>query len=189
MDPKVLFKKALEQATATIKCVENRHFKNSTPCADWDCRALVNHLLYELSWVPDLLMGQTIAQVGKKYDGDLLGKNHISNWLKAADRAIIAVNKTDLKKTVHLSYGDVLASDYLTEVGTDLLIHAWDVAQSFSCSLIMEPELAQSVYEKVQPRKHEYANSGLFGKPIDTDASARLQTKLLAILGRREPVL
>lgn len=187
MDPKVLFKKGLEQASATIKCVERRYFKNPTPCTDWNCQNLLNHMLYELSWVPDVLAGKTIAQVGTRYNGDLLGKNHIANWQNAANKAVAAVNKVDLGKTVHLSYSDVPASAYIAEIGTDLLIHAWDAAQSFSCSLIMQQDLARAIYHKILPRKKEYANSGLFGKPFNAPAGARLQTRLLAMLGRREP--
>jgi len=189
MDAKVLFKKALEQATATAKCIDAHHFKNATPCTDWDCQTLLNHVLYELSWVPDLLEGKTIKQVGTKYDGDLLGKDHIKNWQQAADAAIAAINKADLDKEVHLSYGDVPASSYINEVAGDLLIHSWDLDQSFKCSLVIEPELAQALYDNIFPRKDEFASSGLFGKPFDVPEDARLQTKLLAIVGRQEPAV
>ncbi len=187
MDPKSLFKQALEQATATAKCVEARHFKNSTPCTDWDCRTLLNHMLYELSWVPDLLEGKSVQAVGKKYDGDLLGKDHIKAWQAAADKATAAVNKADLDQKVHLSYGDVAAEHYVNEIGGDLLIHSWDLDQSLNCSLVIEPELAQAIYDNILPRQEEFARSGLFGKPFETPEDSRLQTKLLAIVGRHEP--
>jgi uncharacterized protein (TIGR03086 family) len=187
MDPKSLFKQALEQATATIKWVDKRHYKNTTPCTEWNCKVLLNHMLYELSWVPDMLAGKTIAQVGTKYDGDLLGKDHIANWQKAANKAVAAVNKTKLDKKVHLSYGDVSASQYINEVGADLLIHSWDADQSISCSLILEPHLAKAVYDHVYPRRQEYASSGIFGTPFEVPENSRLQVRLLALVGRREP--
>ncbi len=189
MDPKILFKSALEQATAMVKCVDSHHFKNSTPCTDWDCKTLVNHLLYELSWVPDVLAGKTIAEVGNKYDGDLIGKDHIGNWQKAADKALIAVNKAKLDKQIHLSYADKPTSYYLYEAGADLLIHSWDIAQSFQCSLILDDSLVQAVHDNIYPKRGSYVSSGLFGKPLEVAKTARLQTKLLAMLGRREPSL
>ena len=187
MEAKVLFKKALEQATATIKCVEARHFKNPTPCTEWDCHTLVNHMLYELSWVPDLLAGKTVTDVGKKYEGDLMGKDHIKNWLQAADKATEAVNHAELKQTIHLSYADVPAEHYINEIGGDLLIHSWDVDQSLKCSLVIDPDLAKAIYNNIYPRHREYKNSGLFGKPFEVDKDARMQTKLLALVGRHEP--
>lgn len=187
MEAKILFKKALEQATATVKCVETRHFRNPTPCTDWDCRALVNHMLYELAWVPDMLAGKTVKQVGDKYDGDLLGKDHIKSWQKAADKALEAVNKVKLDKKVHLSLADVTAGQYLAEVGGDLLIHSWDADQSLSCSLVIEPKLAQAIYDDLHPKMKKLAATGDYGKPFEAPEDARLQTKLLAIVGRREP--
>jgi uncharacterized protein (TIGR03086 family) len=187
MDAKILFKKALEQATATIKWVDEGHYANSTPCTEWDCRTLVNHMLYELSWVPDVLAGKTVKQVGDKHEGDLLGQDHVKSWEKAALKAIKAVNAAKLDKKVHLSYGDVTAEHYITEVGTDLLIHSWDVAQSYWCSLLIEGALAGAVHDFVAPRRQEYASSPQFADPIDVPDDARIQTRILAIVGRREP--
>lgn len=188
MDPRTLFKKALEQATATVSCVQEHHFKNDTPCTDWNCRTLVNHMLYELSWVPDMLAGKTVKEVGNKYEGDLLGDDHTDNWHKAADKAIEAVNTADLNQIVHLSYGDVPASHYIQEVGSDLYIHAWDAAQSFKCSLVMEDDMAQAVRDGYYQHKEDLTKSG-FEEAIEIPENSRLQTKLLALLGRREPAV
>lgn len=187
MDSKSLFKQSLEQATATVKWVEKRHFKNSTPCTEWNTKALVNHMLYELSWIPDMLAGKTIKQVGTKYEGNLLGKDHIANWQAAADKAVKAVNKAKMDKKVHLSYGDVTGGQYINEIAADLLIHSWDLDQSIYCSLVLESNLAQVVYDNIYPRRQEYASSGLFGTPFDVSEDARLQVRLLALVGRREP--
>lgn len=187
MDARNLFKAALEQATAMIKCVENSHFRNPTPCTDWDCRTLVNHMLYELLWVPDLLEGKTIAGVGSKYDGDLVGSDLHHNWHIAAHKAANAVNVADVSRTVHLSYADVPAENYIKEIGGDILIHAWDVGQSLCCSLIFDTDVAQAVYDNILPRKDEFARSGLFCTPINVPQDANIQTKLLALVGRSEP--
>lgn len=187
MDPKILFKKALEQASATVACVDKRHFKNPTPCSDWDCEALVGHVLYELAWVEDILAGKTMAEVGSKYDGDLMGSDHVKNWQTAAAKATKAVNEVDLEKVVHLSYADVPASHYINEMAADLLIHSWDADQSLKCSLVMDPDLVKAVHNNILPRHKEYKNSGLFGEPFEVAEDARWQTKLLALVGRREP--
>ena len=50
---------------------EQRH--NPTPCTDWDVNTLVSHLVNEQLWVPPMLAGQTVEQVGDRFDGDLLG--------------------------------------------------------------------------------------------------------------------
>lgn len=45
-----------------------------TPCADWDVRQLVNHVVGEDRWTKPLVQGLTIAEVGDALDGDLLGE-------------------------------------------------------------------------------------------------------------------
>jgi hypothetical protein len=36
-------------------------------------RDIVNYHAYDSAWVPDVLAGKTMAEVGAAYDGDLLG--------------------------------------------------------------------------------------------------------------------
>ena len=59
---------------------------HSTPCAEWDVRALVNHVVGEDRWVPPLLAGLTIAEVGDTLAGDLLGDDPQLAWDRAAAR-------------------------------------------------------------------------------------------------------
>ena len=49
--------------------VRDEQWTNATPCTDWDVRALVNHVTGELAWVQPLVAGQTIAEVGDRFDG------------------------------------------------------------------------------------------------------------------------
>jgi len=187
MNAKELFAHSLAQATNTIKCVRAGDFVNATPCTDWDCRTLVNHMLYELSWVPDILAGKTIAEIGSKHDGDLLGNDHYQAWHLAAHKAAEAVRKVDLHKTVHLSFADVPAEYYVQQVAGDLLLHAWDVDQSLHCSLVFANNVAQKLYGIIEPQKDDFAASGLFGTEVQVPNSSRIQTKLLALIGRPEP--
>ena len=42
-----------------------------------DVRALVIHIVNEMLWVPPLMAGQTTADVGDRFDGDVLGAESI----------------------------------------------------------------------------------------------------------------
>ena len=186
MDAKKLFQRALEEATGVIASVEPTHFKRNTPCSDWSCRQLVNHMLSELAWVPDLLAGKTVGEVGDRYDGDLIKEDLHGTWHILAYKAMTAVHNVDPDATIHLSYADVTAGHYIQEIGGDLLLHAWDTDQSLYCSLIFDKVVAQTLYESILPRVEEFTASGLFAKPVST-TSDRVQAKLLGLVGRREP--
>jgi uncharacterized protein (TIGR03086 family) len=188
MDAKQLFGEAVKEASSCVLRVEPEWLKHATPCSEWDLRALVNHMVYEMAWVPDLLAGKTVAEVGGKYDGDLLGKNVLAAWRKVLANAVRAVEDVDPEATVHLSYGNFPAEYYIRESGADMLIHGWDVGQALQCSLIFERAASQAVFEFVKPRAAELRASGLFGKQIPALAGDSTQAKLLALFGRPEKV-
>lgn len=186
MDPKELFASTLRQANPCILEVRTEELSNRTPCSEWDLRELLNHLVYELLWVPELLNGKTVEEVGNRFDGDVLGEDPINAWKTASAEALAAVERTDMESMVHLSRGEVEAGNYINEVSNDVLIHGWDVAQSINCSLIFEPQIAQAVYDFVAANAAGYRESGAFGDEVVVDGNAALQTKLLALEGRRE---
>lgn len=184
MDSKILFTRVLDQVTECVLAIDIKQLDNATPCTEWNLRQLLNHMVYELLWVPDMLAGKTVAQVGTKYDGDVLGDRLQTSWQDAADAAQEAVEKADRDATVHLSYADKPAEAYIAEMAMEVLVHGWDVCQALSFSLLFEPDVAQAVYENTLPRKKEYAESGLVGTPIDVPDDAAVEVKLLGLLGR-----
>lgn len=185
MDPKTLFNKAVDQAGVCVHHVHADQLTNPTPCSEWDLKTLLNHIVYELSWVPDLLAGKTVAEVGTAYDGDLLGDDPVAAWEKAKAAAKSAVETVDLNATVHLSYGDVSAEHYIREIASDMSVHGWDVGQSEQCNIIIDNDVAQATYDFMLPRSKELRASNLFGTEVPTTPTDTIQTKLLGLMGRK----
>jgi hypothetical protein len=48
-----------------------------TPFSQWSFRDLINHVTGEDRWTSPLMRGQTIAQVGDQFDGDLVGADPV----------------------------------------------------------------------------------------------------------------
>ena len=184
MDAKRLFIQAVAQATAVIDKVEPDDFQNPTPNHDWNVHDLVGHMLYELCWVPDLLAGKTIHQVGVCYEGDLIGNALQANWHAALERALAAVAQVPLKQAVHAAQGDIAAEEYLRQAGADQLIHAWDLGEGIGAPVSFDAPLAAAVHEYMTPQAHAWQAEGLFGPPVAVPESADMQTKLLAVTGR-----
>lgn len=185
MDAKTLFNRAVEQAGVCVRHVHDDQLSNPTPCSEWDLKTLLNHIVYELAWVPDLLAGKTVAEVGGAHDGNLLGDDPHAAWEKAKTAALEAVAAVDLNATVHLSYGDVSAEHYIREIASDMAVHGWDVGQSEQCNIIIESDVAQTIYDFMQPRSAELRASGLFGSEVPTQPTDSIQTKLLGLMGRK----
>src|SRR5207244_3476995 len=54
-DLKELHRRNLERFGQYVHAVRNDQWQGSTPCAEWDVRALVHHLVSESMWMPPLL--------------------------------------------------------------------------------------------------------------------------------------
>lgn len=185
MDAKDFIRSALVQAEPCINEIQQFQMSNPTPCSEWDLSELLKHLIGELLWIPDLLAGKTIAEVGDRYDGDIIGKDPQSAWQRASHAALEALAGVKLSTKVHLSYGDVSVEYYINEVACDVLIHGWDVAQSIGCNQIFGKELTLNALALIRPKAQKLADSGLFGYPIKTTEKDDIQTQLLALVGRR----
>ena len=152
---------------------------------DMDVRALVNHLVSGHYWAAALTQGETIVQVGARFDGDLLGSDPLAAYdasLAAAQAAFGAEGALDRYCT--LSYGEVPVSIYCSHRSLDTFIHGWDLARATRQPDTLDPELVQLTWQLFAPHAAEFAANPAFGTPLPVSADADAQTQLLAMLGR-----
>ncbi|HTF53820.1 MAG TPA: TIGR03086 family metal-binding protein, partial [Pseudonocardia sp.] len=139
---------ALGDFDRLVRAVPDDRWDSPTPCADWSVRALVAHLVIEQLWVPALLAGQTIAEVGDRFDGDPLGADPVAAWRGAADAARRAWLETGvLERSVHLSYGTDRATSYGWQMTLDLAVHGWDLASGIDVGYRIPAELATDLLD------------------------------------------
>jgi len=86
-DQAELHRRAVEEFGARVRAVADDQWELATPCADWNVRQLVNHLVYENRWTVPLMAGGTIAEVGDRYEGDLLGDRPERAWDESSAEA------------------------------------------------------------------------------------------------------
>jgi uncharacterized protein (TIGR03086 family) len=184
MDEKELFKRAMAQATKVVSQVSTADYKLSTPDTEWNVRRLLKHMLYELSWTADIVRGATIAEVGDKYDGNLIGGNLTAAWRVAAKAAGQAIDRCDLSMVAHLSYADKTVAEYLKEAASDQLIHSWDLGMAIGQKVDFDPAITQLIYDDTLPNASTMSATGLFAPVVKVADDASLQTKLLALYGR-----
>ena len=162
---------------------------DGTPCSQWDVRMLVHHLLYEQRWVPLLLEGLTIEQVGDRFQGDLLGED-TSAWpgllASSIEQAHAAVAQPGaLDRTVHLSFGDTSGQEYVLQLTADLAIHAWDLARATGQDGTLDPGAVALLLPWAEANAGLLTASGMFGSPVHVGSDAPGDVRLLGLLGRR----
>lgn len=181
-----LHRRAVEGFDTRVQAIRDDQWQSPTPCDGWDVRALVNHLVNEDLWTKPLMEGRTIAEVGDEFEGDLLGDDPKTAWAEARDEAHTAVAAPGaLERTVHVSWGEIPAREYVMQLLNDHLIHSWDLARGTGGDDSLDPELVELCYEWAEPQEELIRRSGVFGDRVDVAPDADLQTRLLAIMGRR----
>jgi uncharacterized protein (TIGR03086 family) len=179
------FQAATDTFDAKIHLVADDSWGNQTPCAEWDVRALVNHVVGEMAWVAPLMDGRTIADVGDTLDGDLLGTDPTAAWHHACAPACDAFSATGaMGSTVHLSYGDESAAGYCDQLTFDALVHAWDLARGAGLDDALPDDLVEWAIGWASPIQEMLTGSGLFGTPVAVADDVDQQTRLLAMVGR-----
>ncbi|MFN2588085.1 MAG: TIGR03086 family metal-binding protein [Actinomycetota bacterium] len=180
------FESALERFGERLAAAGDDSWGAPTPCSEWDVRALVNHVVSELAWIPPLLDGKHIADVGDRLDGDLLGDDPPAAWRQVARDALVAASTEGApERTVHLSAGDASADRYLAEVTADVVVHTWDLARSIGADERLDPTLVEFAEATLRPLIDSWRAAGLLGYEIELPEIADRQTALLALLGRR----
>jgi uncharacterized protein (TIGR03086 family) len=183
MDLNTLYARTVEGWAERVNAVPSDRWDDPTPCRDWSVRDLVNHVCGEDLWTAPLVGGSTIADVGDRFDGDVLGSDPISSALAAARDATRAVAGTlPQGGTVHLSYGDERLEEYVHQLAADHLIHGWDLAVATGGDPRLDPALVAEVAGWFAEREELYRAAGAVGPRGTSHGGA--QGDLLAGAGR-----
>lgn len=155
-------------------------------------RELVGHYAYDDAWVPDLLAGRTMDDVGPdRFDGDLLGGdllggNPHAHVVRISDAACAAARLvTDGDAVVHCTFGDVPARDYLWQLNIARSFIAHDIAMhlgSRACPLT--EELARGMWEGTAPAADMWRSYGIFRDPLPMPADVSWRDRFLLSAGR-----
>jgi hypothetical protein len=155
-----------------------------------DLRAILNYHAYDDIWVPDMVAGRTMAEVGsEKWKGeDLLGDNPKGNFtaiVEAAVAAAEAVTPEQLSRTAHLSFGDFTVQEYFWQITQFRALRAYEFACLIGVDPTLPDDLVRGVWDQLQPHVEAWRSVGVFGPAVEVPENASLQDKLLGLTGRK----
>jgi uncharacterized protein (TIGR03086 family) len=180
-----LYRASAERFGELVRSIGPDQWSDPTPCSEWDVRALVSHVHGETLWVPELFGGKTIAEVGRRLDGDLLGEDPMAAWADASGAGIEAIaDPGAMARIVHLSFGDVPGEEYASQLFGDFAIHGWDLAKGIGADDTLDPAWVEMLYDIFKPMESALKSYGSYGDTVTPPPDADLQTKLLAVVGR-----
>jgi uncharacterized protein (TIGR03086 family) len=181
-----LLERTLAQTGAIIARVRPDQATLPTPCASWDVRTLVNHLVH------DVRQFTKMAQGGRYEpdDADVIGDDWAGAYREAASSLLAAWRRPGaLDRTVRLPFGEVPASWSVGQQVADLAVHGWDVAKATGQPTDLDPEVGQFSLdwgrENLKPQfRGDEASGKSFGPEVAVPEDAPLYDRLAACFGR-----
>jgi uncharacterized protein (TIGR03086 family) len=169
----------IEQWHRTAEAFDLRHeaitdeqWDDATPCSEWDVRQVVDHVVSAQSRFGPLL-GADIPEGAA--------------WSEVRDAMAAALaDDSVLSRTVEVpGFGDLSGRQILEICTYDLLIHTWDLARAIGADDTLPPEVVAACHRWLQGLPQEILRSGRFSDPVDLEAEADEQARMLAFAGRK----
>jgi uncharacterized protein (TIGR03086 family) len=177
--------RSLDATRVFVAGVADRQLGDASVCNDWTVRELVNHIVSGNYWAEALADGKTIAEVGDRLDGDILGDDPLGGYDRSAAAAAAAFRAPGaMDAPCAVSYGPVPGSIYCGHRFMDVLVHGWDIAKSTGQGTELQPDLVEACWAVLEPQLDLLVASGMFGEAVPVADDADAQTRLLAVLGR-----
>ncbi|WP_329032289.1 TIGR03086 family metal-binding protein [Streptomyces sp. NBC_01725] len=155
-------------------------FGDPTPCADWDVRALLGHLVWEnLIWA-GLAAG---ADTRPDAEVDRLGDDHAAAFRDAADAALTAFRRPGLTEE---RFGPAPGWRMVEQLLIEMLVHGWDLARATGRPTGFAPEIADAVLPSVRDIYGSLPRTagGSFAPERRAPRDANGNDRLAAYLGR-----
>ncbi|MGK3203790.1 TIGR03086 family metal-binding protein [Amycolatopsis sp. MEPSY49] len=154
-----------------------------TACADWDVRAVVNHLAHGNAKVAFWAgMGPPAP------DGDYLGSAPVEAFTAsvAAARSVLA-SPGLFERKVTTPLGEVPGVFLVHMRVNEYVVHGWDIADATGASTDLLPELASRALAQWRARFGDTPRQpgGPFGPEVDAPEGATAADRLAAFLGRK----
>jgi hypothetical protein len=150
---------------------------------DASLREIVNYHAYDSAWVPDVLAGRTLQEVGDVYEH--VKTDGAGDYRAYSDAAIAAAQGLDdPARVVHLSYGDFPTREYLRHVTSFRGFRAFDIARWIGAGTQLPPELVRGMWDELSPDMEAWRAMGVYGPAVAVPDDAPLQDRLLALSGR-----
>ncbi|CAL9294671.1 TIGR03086 family metal-binding protein [Streptomyces sp. SudanB182_2057] len=185
-DPRPLYTRATDQAARLIAAVRPERLTAPTPCAEYDVRALLGHIVGGTRGVA--AVGEAGTERGEPVTAPDVPDD---GWARAYDevreRALKAWESDErMASTVTVPWGEVPGRVALSAFVMEIVAHTWDLSEAIGRPVALDPELAEFSLATARQALPEGPREGRpFDAPVPAPEGAGAYERLAAWLGRR----
>src|SRR3954466_13691661 len=145
-----VMRRVLGETQRVVDGIDPSQLERSTPCSEWDVRAVLNHVTGGADMFATCVNEGSIAddRLMELVGGDNLGTDYKGSFKAAAGRAIAAFEQPDVAdKMVTLPFGQMPAGIALRIAIFDVSVHTLDLARGSGQDTEIDPEVLATALE------------------------------------------
>lgn len=184
MDVLGLYRTSLEQTGRIVAAVETEHLGTATPCAAWDVRALLGHIIGATE-----MYGAGGLAAGVEFEPAVIGTDYRGAYDRAAKAALETMSTPGaMDRIFRLPPGELPGSVVLGIALTEAAVHGWDLATATDQPATIDPAIAEPTLSFLQQIMVPEFRSGphrFFAAEVPVSPDASPSDRLVAFLGRQ----
>lgn len=180
-----------------LSAIRPEQWTAPTPCAEWNVRQLVNHMVRGNLNYTDLLVSGTQENFLRMRDVDALGNDPLAAYTASVQLVADAFARPGaLDQVLDYPLGQVTGRQALAVRAADSAVHAWDLARALGVDDRLDPALVAWISDGLGEIYAGLAESPVatetthrfFAAPGAARGSASRQDRLLRLMGRNPSV-
>ena len=140
--------RAFTITSGILRAVTPEQLAAPTPCASWDVRALVNHIVRASHWFPATVISGVAAEIPAT---DYTTGDVAASYDDGIEASLDAFDTPGaLEKPIRLPFGEFPGIMYLGLATSDTFVHGWDLAKATGQRTDLDSALALRLLEQAQ---------------------------------------
>jgi uncharacterized protein (TIGR03086 family) len=183
-DPRVLHRRAGENAADIIARIPAGRLGDPTPCSEWAVRDVINHMVNGNLRFAALVTGEPLPEHGD----DVLGDDPLAAFRDSADQLCAAFDREGvLDQTFPTPFGEGPGTMLVSMRTCELSIHSWDLAAATGQPRDLDPDLVAFAESMFRARPLPRGGPSPFGPEQPVPDGATAADRLAAYVGRTVP--
>lgn len=181
---------AFEMTRDILGNVKSDQYDDPTPCASWNVRALMNHIVEGANWFALCVNGGAAPEPDPTHGVDYAAGDLLSSYDTGVRESLAAFGAPGaLARIVRLPFGDMPGAMFMGIAMNDVFVHGWDLARATGQPTDLNPQMATVLLDQLRAFLPEELRGpdgvAPFGPERAAPDSAAPADRLAAFLGRQ----
>lgn len=183
MDIVTALEASYEQTAKLATTLDAVQLAAPSPCAGWDVRATLNHLL-GATWMFTLVNQGVVAEEDA---GDVIGDDPNLAVAAAVKENLASWRQPGAFEGVRAYPFGTFPAEFAAMINVEeVVVHNWDIARATGTAVTIDDDIARLVFDwGVSIPLDEFRAHGAFGPEITVPASAPVVDRLVGLFGRQ----